>query len=162
LNDPESHSEDDATQEVPEEHLRFARYLHELADVRPEDEAGLVEMVLRDADTTMAQSAVVRHLDRRAAELLTDSAFPDWCRALSSVIVDREFLVHRLREWMLLRSVAMGDSWRPAELVGASDWFQRTASQMVTSAAALRLLADSGRTRRVRAAASRRLAGQDR
>ena len=152
----------DTTEEVPEEHLRFGRYLQELADVLPEDEAGLVELVLRDPDRTMAQSAVVRQLDRRAAQLLADATFPDWRRAMSTVIVDREFLVHRLREWTLLRSIAIDDSWRPDDLVAASDWFQRTAAQMLTSPAALRLLADEGRTRRVRAAANRRLAEQHR
>ncbi|TCN42917.1 hypothetical protein EV644_102447 [Kribbella orskensis] len=80
----------DTTEEVPDEHLRFARYLQELADVLPEEEAGLVAMVLRDPDRTMAQSAVVRHLDRRAAQLLADATFPDWRRAMSTVIVDRE------------------------------------------------------------------------
>ncbi|MFC5264225.1 hypothetical protein ACFPJ1_19115 [Kribbella qitaiheensis] len=156
------HGGSETTEEVPVEHLRFGRYLQELADVLPEDEAGLVRTVLRDPDKTMAQSAVVRHLDRRAAQLLSDAAFPGWSDALSTVIVDREFLVHRLREWTLLRSIAINDSWSAEDLLAASDWFQRTAAQVLTSSAALHLLADEGRTRRVRAAARRRLAEQHR
>jgi hypothetical protein len=62
------------------EHQRFARYLHELAVVRDEDEADLVTRILRDSDTTMAQSAIVRHLNRHAAQLLADEEFTAWCR----------------------------------------------------------------------------------
>ena len=61
-----------------DEHQRFARYLQDLAQVRKENEAELVSLILRDSDATMAQSAVARHLDHRAARLLTDAGFPDW------------------------------------------------------------------------------------
>jgi hypothetical protein len=74
----------------------------------------------------------------------------------------REFLARRLREWMLLRSIAVNAPWRPKDVVAASDWFQRTAVQILTSPSALRLLASDGRTRRVRMAAARRLAEQSR
>ncbi|WP_189241079.1 hypothetical protein [Planomonospora parontospora] len=110
----------------------------------------------------MAQSAVVRHLDRRAAQLLADAGFPDWIEAMVTVTAEWEFLAHRLREWMVLRSIAVKDPWGPKDLLAASDWCQRTAAQVLTSSAALRLLADRGRTRRVRAAAGLRLAQQRR
>ncbi|WP_455361751.1 hypothetical protein [Streptomyces sp. SYSU K21746] len=46
-------------------------------------------------------------------------------------------------------------------MTGASDWFQRSAAAIVTSPEALKLLAERGRTRRVRNAASRQLRHRD-
>ncbi|WP_433499539.1 hypothetical protein ACQP1K_04145 [Sphaerimonospora sp. CA-214678] len=145
----------DTAQPADDEHQRFARYLRELADVRQEDEAALARSVLRDPDTVMAQSAVVRHLDRRAAQLLTDPEFADWFHAMSTALGEQEFLVHRLQEWTLLRAIAINAPWKPEDLLAASDWFQRAAVQILTSPAALRLLASEGRTRRVRTVADR-------
>ena len=140
-----------------DEHQRFARYLHELSVVRDEAEADLVTRILRDPDTTMAQSAVVRHLDRRAALLLTDDGFTGWTRAMAEISVEREFLTHRLREWTLLRSITVGEPWGSEEVTTGSDWFQRKAVETLPSPAVLTLLTEAGRTRRVRAEASRRL-----
>ncbi|MEU9247495.1 hypothetical protein [Streptomyces sp. NPDC048385] len=52
--------------DAEDEHQRFARCLHELTVVRDKNEADLVTRILRDPDTTMAQSVIVRHLDRHA------------------------------------------------------------------------------------------------
>jgi len=150
-------AQDGAGQQAGDEHLRFARYQQELAQVREEDEQGLVAAVLRDPDAVMAQSAVAGHLDRRAAGLLADARFPGWARGMAPVIAGREFLAGRLREWILLRSVTMGDAWAAEDLAAASDWLQRKAAETVTSPAVLALLASRGRTRRVRGTASRRI-----
>ncbi|MFJ6754545.1 MULTISPECIES: hypothetical protein [unclassified Streptomyces] len=153
------------TDEEPPEHGRYARYLQVLDSVPenvPEaDEADLVAEILRDDCVSMAESAVNHHVERRAAHLLTDSGFPSWARMMATVIGDRPFLTRRLREWTLLRTIALDEPWTAEELTGASDWFQRTASaaQIVTSPDALTLLAEYGRTRRVRNAASRRVKG---
>lgn len=53
----------------PDEHVRFAAYLDKLGHVADPDEVDRVGSVLTDPDQTMAQSAVLRHLDRRAAGL---------------------------------------------------------------------------------------------
>jgi hypothetical protein len=140
-----------------DEHQRFARYLHELAVVRDKDEADLVTRILRDPDTTMAQSVIVRHLDRHAAQLLTDGGFTAWARAMAEISAEREFLALRLREWTLLRSITVGEPWGSEEVTTGSDWFQRKAVETLPSPAVLTLLAETGRTRRVRADASRRL-----
>ncbi|MFG1942637.1 hypothetical protein [Nonomuraea sp. NPDC048826] len=153
----------DRTQQPSDDvHQRFAHYLRELADVRQEDEAELARSILRDPDAVMAQSAVVQHLDRRAAQLLIADEFADWVHAMSAVTAEHQFLVQRLREWTLLRAVAVDAPWRPEDLLAASDWFQRTAVHILTSPAALRLLAGEGRTRRVRTTADHRLAQQRR
>lgn len=145
--------------EEPAEHRRFARYLQALEAVAEADEAGLVAAILRDQDATMADSAVGRHLDRRAADLLTGPRFTAWAQTMTEVFADRDFLTLRLREWTLLRTIALDNPWTVEELTGATDWFQRMAAttQIVNSPEALRLLAERGRTRRVRNAASRQL-----
>ncbi|MEJ8645612.1 hypothetical protein WKI68_39160 [Streptomyces sp. MS1.HAVA.3] len=145
--------------EEPPEHGRYALYLEAL-DVVPEaDEAELVAAVLRDECGSMAQSAVNRHMERRAAELLTDAHFPDWARMMATNIGDRDFLTGRLREWTLLRAIALDEPWTAEEVTSASDWFQRTAAaaEIISSPDALNLLAEHGRARRVRNAASRRV-----
>lgn len=149
--------------EEPAEHRRFARYLQALKAVAKADEVALVAVVLRDQDTAMADSAVGRHLDRRASDLLTDAKFTAWAQTLIEVIADRDFLTLRLREWTLLRTIALGEPWTAEELTGATDWFQHIAAttQIAPSPEALRLLAERGRTRRVRNAASQQLRHQD-
>ncbi|MFE7751694.1 hypothetical protein [Streptomyces sp. NPDC057428] len=56
----------------PAEHRRFARYLQALQSVAAADETDLLAAVLRDEETSMAVSAVSRHLDRRAIEPVPD------------------------------------------------------------------------------------------
>lgn len=104
------------------------------------------------------ESAVVHHLDRRAEQLLTDARFPSWAGAMRPVTDGRDFLTWRLREWTLLQASALHEPWTAEELLTASDWLQRTAvdARISTSPAALTLLAERGRTRRVRNAAGRR------
>ncbi|MET7532239.1 hypothetical protein [Streptomyces goshikiensis] len=142
----------------PPEYWRYTLHLASLAAAPDEaDEAERVAAVLRDPDRVMAESAVVTHLDRRAARLLADERFQDWARAVGAALEGRAFPVARLREWSLLNSVNQGEPWSAAELSGTSDWCQRTAVALLTSYEALRLLADTGRTRRVRHAAAQRL-----
>ncbi|MCX4695065.1 hypothetical protein [Streptomyces sp. NBC_01408] len=142
----------------PAEHWRYTGHLESLAAVAGRaGEAEVVAAVLRDPDPVMAESAVVTHLDRRAARLLADEAFPAWARAMTPVLAGREFPERRLREWNLLKAITRGEPWSAAALTAASDWCQRTAAQSLTSYEALSLLADAARTRRVRNAAAERL-----
>jgi hypothetical protein len=152
-------SHNTAEQPAPDEHQRFAHYLHDLANVGEAEEADLVATVLRDPDRAMARSAVVRYLDDRAAHLLPlpDQRFEDWAHAMADPISGLDLLTRRLHEWTLLRSITMGKPWAAEQVTTASDWFQRKATEVVTSPAVLTLLASAGRTRRIRAAAGRRL-----
>jgi hypothetical protein len=91
----------------------------------------------------MAQSAVIRHLDNRAAHLLPlpDQRFEDWAHGMASQISELDFLTRRLHEWTLLRSITLGKPWAVGQVTTASDWFQRKAAETVTSPAVLTLLA---------------------
>ncbi|WP_327308401.1 hypothetical protein OG730_37170 [Streptomyces sp. NBC_01298] len=143
---------------TPPEHWRYARHLESLAAVSGQPaEAEAVAAVLCDPDLVMAESAVVTHLDRRAAGLLADEAFPAWAQAVGAAIGGRTFAARRLREWTLLKAVTRGEPWSAAELLAASDWCQGTAARSLHADEALRLLAEGARTRRVRNAAAQRL-----
>lgn len=147
-------------QAVATDRWRYARHLDRLAAAGAAGAAAEAEAaaeVLRDRDPVMAQSAVVTHLDRSAVRLPPGAAFHDWARALHRVLDGHAFPARRLREWTLLKAVEAGGEWSRAELAAASDWCQRTAARSPAPDEALALLAASGRTRRVRNAAARRL-----
>ncbi|MFJ2008349.1 hypothetical protein [Streptomyces chartreusis] len=82
----------------PDEHVRFAAYLDKLGHVADANELDLVSRVLTDPDQTMAQSAVLRHLDRRAAGLYPGPAYEGWAQAMTQATIDHRFLAQRLRE----------------------------------------------------------------
>ncbi|GHE37397.1 hypothetical protein CP980_30255 [Streptomyces vinaceus] len=154
----ENHIGAEGTATTVPEHWRYGRHLEALAAAATgAGEADAVAAVLRDRDPVMAESAVVTHLDRRAAQLLADPRFPGWARAMGTAIGPRAFPARRLREWTLLKAIADGEPWSAAELTAASDWCQRTAAQSLTSYEALGLLAATARTHRVRTVAAARL-----
>ncbi|MFD8223245.1 hypothetical protein ACFV16_03625 [Streptomyces massasporeus] len=141
------HADDSAGE--PAEHARFARHLTELEQVADADEIELVVGVLADPDPVMARAAVVRHLDRRAAELCRAPAWEEWAEVMARLVTGHPFLVRRLEEWALFRAVALRLPWHRDDLLAASDWFQLKAADG-TNPEALRLLAESGRTKRIR------------
>lgn len=59
------------------------------------------------------------------------------------------FLAQRLREWSLIRAVTLGQPWHPKALLESSNWLQLKMAE-ASNAAALEILADSGRTKRIR------------
>ncbi|MEU1513295.1 hypothetical protein ABZ490_14235 [Streptomyces sp. NPDC005811] len=133
----------------PDEHVRFAAYLDKLGRVADADEPDLVSRVLTDPDRTMARSAVLRHLDRRAAGLCPGSAYEGWAQAMTQATMDDPFLTQRLREWSLFRAITLELPWQPEELLTSSNWLQlKTAAAANTEAIAI--LAEAGRTKRIR------------
>ncbi|MFD5476652.1 hypothetical protein [Streptomyces hawaiiensis] len=151
---------EDITRE-PAEHARFAAYLAELEQVTDADEIELVGGVLADPDRVMAQAAVVRHVDRRAARLCLEPAWEEWAAAMARAGVRHPFLIRRLREWSLFRAITLRLPWRRGELLASSDWLQLKAAAG-SDTEALGVLADSGRTKRIRNTARTGLTQQDR
>ncbi|APY84585.1 hypothetical protein A7J05_01305 [Streptomyces alfalfae] len=138
-----------APQEEPAEHLRFAAYLSELEQVSDADEADLVSEVLTDPDQTMARSAVLWHLDRRATDIHPGPAYEPWAEWMTHVTVRHPFLARRLQEWSLFRAITLGQPWSRDALLESSDWLQlKTAAGPNTEA--VEVLAEHGRTKRIR------------
>ncbi|WP_327423250.1 hypothetical protein OG763_28225 [Streptomyces sp. NBC_01230] len=133
----------------PDEHVRFAAYLDKLGHVADANELDLVSSVLTDPDQTMAQSAVLRHLDRRAAGFYPGQAYEGWAQAMTQVMIGHPFLAQRLREWSLFRAITLKMPWQPEALLTSSDWLQlKTAAG--TNTDAMEMLAEAGRTKRIR------------
>jgi len=143
-------------EDEPPEHVRFAAYLHVLEQVT-DDELSLVAEILTDPDPEMAQSAVVRYLEWRAVDLIDSPRYPSWSRAMVSVVEGRPFLVQRLHEWSLFRAAALAHRWDPSALTESSEWLQRRIVENLDSSDALTVLAESGRTIRVRTTAKTKL-----
>nr|WP_202510752.1 hypothetical protein [Streptomyces sp. SID5643] len=141
----------------------------ELEQVGEADETALVGRVLGDPDRVMAEAAVVRHLDRRAAQLWPEPAWEEWAAAVTRVVTGRPFLVRRLEEWSLFRAIALRLPWRPEDLLASSDWLQLKAATGAGRPDALGVLdvldvlAEGGRTKRIRntarASRARRIEG---
>jgi hypothetical protein len=135
----------------PAEHTRFAAYTRALEQVAAPDEPDLIRRVLADPDQTMAQSAIVGHIDRQAAPRYLTPAYDAWAQSAAQVTADRPFLAQRLREWTLLRAIALNQPWDPSALTEASNWLQLKIAETPTMpSAALTLLAAEGRTKRIR------------
>ncbi|GGP93031.1 hypothetical protein GCM10010266_14690 [Streptomyces griseomycini] len=146
----------DAPCEEPAEHLRFAAHLNEPRQVADLGEAAPVGSVLTDRDQAMARSAVLRHLDRRAGALHLGPASDRWAESMAQATAGDPFLAARLREWPLLRAIALRRSWDRDAPLASSGWLQREAAA-ASDAEAVELLAEHGRTRRTRTTARARL-----
>ncbi|MEV0804256.1 hypothetical protein AB0I34_41645 [Kribbella sp. NPDC050281] len=59
------------------------------------------------------------------------------------------FLTQRLQEWSLFRAVMLGQLLHPDALLESSNWLQLNTAK-ASDAAALEILAVSGRTKRIR------------
>ena|ERR1700759_4101806 len=139
----------DVAEDEPSEHLRFWAYLAEFAQVADADELAVVARVLGDPHSTMAESAVVQHIDRRARDLHLGPAFEPWAEAMTRATAGHPFLVRRLQEWSLFRALMLGQPWDPAVLLESSGWLQRKVAA-TPGHEALQLLADSGPSKRIR------------
>ncbi|MCX3286718.1 hypothetical protein OR263_08325 [Streptomyces sp. NEAU-H22] len=144
------HTED--SPEEPTEHARSGRHLIALEQVADGHAVELVRCALTGPDQVMAQAAVVRHLDRRAAELCPEAVWRGWAGAMALVAAGRPFLMRRLREWSLFRSVALRLPWHRGGVLAASEWLRlRTAAG--SNPEALAVLAGHGRTKGIRSTA---------
>ncbi|MEV3970361.1 hypothetical protein AB0K68_19775 [Streptomyces sp. NPDC050698] len=71
---------------------------------------------------------------------------------MSQATIDRPFLIQRLREWSLFHAITLKLPWEPDDLLASSNWLQlKTAAG--TNTAAVEILAEAGRTKRIRNAA---------
>ncbi|MFD9005005.1 hypothetical protein ACFV0T_29305 [Streptomyces sp. NPDC059582] len=146
----------------PDEHVRFARYRRAFDEVAPADAGALITRVLADPDKGMANSAVCEYLDRRAAELLTDPGYPSWRLEMAGPVGVDDFSTRRLNEWTLLRAMTLSEPWDAENLLAASNWLQVHTAEKSSAMAVLEVLAESGRTRRIRNIAKSRLSAAQR
>ncbi|WP_406062270.1 hypothetical protein OG462_29740 [Streptomyces sp. NBC_01077] len=137
--------------DVNDGHARWELYRAALASdaARP----GLLAAVVAESDGALASGVVGEALERvpRADRNI-------WVEALSPAV--RAFSERRARELGLLEDLRAGAA-APApdsgSVAGWSDWLQLRIAAEVSDGAVLRLLAESGRTKRIRRAAAEAL-----
>ena len=141
----------------PAEHARFHGYIRALSQVADADERDLVRTVLTDPDHAVAQSAVIRHIDRTAEHLGSGERYTQWHERIAPVVQGHVLLRRRLEDWALFKAIADENAWSTSDLADASNWLQRKVADRAHSPRALATLTEHGRTNRVRATARSRL-----
>jgi hypothetical protein len=135
-----------------DEHLRLQLYR---AAASRMDLLRYIDIVLADPDPGMGSAVLVEVIDSIAAHA-AHSEFIEWSNTVLARVHDRSFVVRRIAEWQLFNSL-IGGHFSQEELSGATDWLQRKVVAESNNIDALTLLADRGRTKRVRSSAANRL-----
>ncbi|MEV6973019.1 hypothetical protein [Kitasatospora sp. NPDC093806] len=133
-----------------DEHVRYGLYVRSLKDSEADVEDRVVEIVLRDPDRTMAQAALVDHVDRLALEIRELESF---CRRVDRVgeqAGELAFLRQRIREWILAKTSAVDPDSVIEDVLGSSHWLQRGLADSSESVVLLEALAERGLTRKIK------------
>jgi hypothetical protein len=156
----------DIDEAVADEHVRSAAYRRVVAAAAAGEsrdaDRDLVAALVRDPDQLAAKSAVVELVDRIAAKAPSPDAFRQWADGILPAADrlpsegNRAFVHGRVGDWLLYLSVEAGNVPSEAELAGATPWMQRLLAEESTSRPVLALLAESGRTRKIRNIAKNR------
>lgn len=115
-----------------------------------------------------AKTALVALVDTTASQTTDPTEFQRWAAGLApkigllTVEGNREFLHRRIRDWTLYLDIRSGHVPTSAELAEASHWMQRILAEESTSPPILALLAETGRTRKIRNIATNRASRQSR
>ena len=138
-----------------DEHFRYRAYLDELQGGSSERADEILRLVKDDPDPVMADSVVVQGIERGAAESHSVDGFEAWIARNQHVLERFPFARNRANEWLTV--LKLEDGGEVPESADMSDWLQRTLSERSERVAVIQALAESGRTRRIRARAQERL-----
>ncbi|MFF3446668.1 hypothetical protein ACFYXJ_05935 [Streptomyces sp. NPDC002667] len=76
---------------------------------------------------------------------------------MTGPVASDDFSTRRLDEWTVLRAMTLNEPWEVANLLAASNWLQLRTAEKSSAMTALEVLAENGRTRRIRTIAKSRL-----
>jgi hypothetical protein len=156
----------DVSGAVADEHVRSAAYQRVVAVVAAarsrEDDRAVVAAILRDPEELTAKTAVVALVDGVAERTGDPAAFRRWAAGLAPELErlsggHRGFVWGRVHDWAVYLTVRSGQAPAAGELVGVTHWMQRRLASEATLPGVLAVLAEDGRTRKVRDAAGERL-----
>ena len=139
-----------------DEHHRYQLYVDALLLARENVDDELLAIVLQEPDRLVSQSALLVSVDSAAARF-TSAELRRWSEERSAAIWQHEFNRRRLSEWLLYKELLEGNVERREEILQSTDWLQRKVAADADRADVLEMLADRGRTRRVRSLAESRL-----
>ncbi|GAA1030665.1 MULTISPECIES: hypothetical protein [Amycolatopsis] len=147
---------------VADEHVRSAAYRRVIAAAVAPDPRELAAVLVRDPEPLTAKTAVVELVDHVAGETADPAEFR---RRAAGIVAeadrlapekDREFVRQRVRDWELWLETENGRVPEAADLASASDWMQRRLADFSASRQVLGLLAEHGRTKKIRSTAANR------
>ncbi|MFC1409568.1 hypothetical protein ACEZCY_25310 [Streptacidiphilus sp. N1-12] len=142
-----------------DEHPRYAWYTALLERTGPgtAGEADLLAAFLCDPDQAMGLSTVIQHLGNRIGELGSSQALGDWQATVDRVLRQSSFLHTRAVDGLRLRRHEEGEPLAAEQLPDYSDWLQRRLAESSVRPGVLAVLAEHGRTHRIRRGAGARL-----
>jgi hypothetical protein len=156
----------DVDEAVEDEHVRLSLYLRVIAEATAtQDRANdreVIGRILRDPEELTSKTAFVEFVDNVAGRSTDPAEFERWAAAITPEIEslqaegNRRFLHDRIRDWTIYLTIKAGHTPNSAELAETTDWMQRTIAETSTSLPTLTLLAENGRTRKIRNVARNR------
>lgn len=151
---------------VADEHVRssaYQRVVSVTASSRSRDrDRKIVATILRDPNELGSKTAVVALVDAIAVKVTGPAEFRQWSAELLPELDQlpaeghRQFIRHRIHDWLFYLSIKDGHLPTPAELAEVSNWMQRVLAEKATSPAVLALLAESANTKKTRNIAKNR------
>jgi hypothetical protein len=120
-----------------------------------------VATIVRDPVDLVAKSAVVELVDAIAPKTTDPAAFRAWAATFDPELDhlsagQRAFVRQRVHDWTLYLAIETGHDPTTADLTGVTNWMQRHLAEHSTSRTALALLAETGRTKKIRNVARHR------
>jgi hypothetical protein len=131
-------------------HVRFHRLSAAVREGRVDDDAVLLATLLAEPDRLMAESVLASLVDSRAEQAGSAASFAAWAEPVLDAVGADGFIARRVREWGLFKAVQSGASVDREALADATNWLQRKVLEEADSAAILGVLAEVGRTKRLR------------
>lgn len=142
---------------LTDEHARYQLYLTVMPSSDSSTEHDLMARIMRDPDQVMSEAAITHYIDDKASSISTSEQFITWSTGVRNLVKGHQFLVQRINEWILFKTLKDGRQVLSDELTGATDWLQRKIASELDSPHALEVMASFGRTKRVRNLARIRL-----
>jgi hypothetical protein len=148
----------DIDEAVENTHVRSSLY-HEViprvvASKCWERERDLAVVLLRDPDLTVAKSATVELVDWIANMCAEPAEFRNrvtrFVPEMTALSTKGEHFVRERVNWTVYLTIKAGQAPTSAELTQATAWMQRYIATDTTSLPALTILAESGRTKKIR------------
>ena len=139
-----------------DEHRRYSIYLDLLSHAPVERQRAVVTAILTDPDPAMRESVLVRVIDD-LVRAVSPIEFFTWASSVDDLLRQSSLLERRIQEAVLAKQIEAGETPSSEQLLRSSDWLQRIACEVATSSSVLGVLANGGRTKRIRSSAERRL-----
>jgi hypothetical protein len=133
-------------------------YVDAMTSMTPESAGQLLNVAVHDPDRAMSEATVVMFIDHAAAQIQSVARYSEWLDQHKRQFAHLEFASRRADEWRTAKDIEAGAPGSEYRLASASDWLQRKVAESSNSREAVAVLAEQGRTRRIRSIASERLA----